>query len=491
MLHRILSYVCAVMLGLLAVTGFGDVELVQAQQQPRTGSPPTGGPSGVDAVLEPVTRWFERANREYQEQVVKQLSVPTGKSAPLPERPAGTVETAGKPTQVTPREPTLLQQLQEFLGIDVAKGPAKAPGDNAASSGDRQTPADKAAADEMVRKQVEARKLEQERAAEEKRIAEEARKAKENADLATLQRQKTAEAARIAEDERRKGVKSAEEPGKAPIAQADEEQKKLAAKKADDEARRANERKEAERKDSDAKAAAERAKLSQAEDKKRQAEKEAADAKAAAEQRAKLAAAADKKRQAEKEAAAEEKKRQAEAQKLPEVLRPQPVPRQSTIGGPDSAMPSDRSKLTVPRPTSREVVRPLAGARGEKEDAGRLGEAANKAGSKAMDKRDRAAKPRPQAAFLSTYGGRSKRKSCSRAGDDISPPGTYVVKSGDTLWGISRRHYDKGSKYEKIMVANDDKISDPDRIYPCQKFFLPRRTALEWVLGRRLSANAS
>ena len=100
-------------------------------------------------------------------------------------------------------------------------------------------------------------------------------------------------------------------------------------------------------------------------------------------------------------------------------------------------------------------------------------------------------KPRANVALLSTErAARAKGKSCSRAGDRIAPPGTYIVKSGDTLWAISRRHYNKGSKYETIMFANERKIDDPDLIFPCQRFYLPARTALEWVLGRQLYANA-
>ena len=307
MLQRILSYVIAAGLGLLTVTGFGDVERVYAQQQQRAGAPKANH-TGIDTVLEPVTRWFERANREYQDDVVKKLSVPTGKGAPLPEQAPGNFESASKPAQVAPREPTLLQQLQDFLGFEVAKGP----GDKTPSASEEKKAADKAGTDEMIRKQIEARKLEQERAAEEKRIAEDARKAKESADVATQQRQKAAEAARVAEEERRKGAKPAEEPAKPAIAAVDEEQKALAAKKAEDEARRTNERKVAE-----AKAATEqRLKLAAAEEKKRQTEKETADAKSARDKSAREKTASE---QLAKQAAAEDKQRQAEALKSPEA----------------------------------------------------------------------------------------------------------------------------------------------------------------------------
>lgn len=64
---------------------------------------------------------------------------------------------------------------------------------------------------------------------------------------------------------------------------------------------------------------------------------------------------------------------------------------------------------------------------------------------------------------------------CPDAGRRITPPGTYVVRRGDSLWLISRRHYRRGALWPVIHRANDDKIDDPDLIFPCQRFFLPER----------------
>lgn len=64
--------------------------------------------------------------------------------------------------------------------------------------------------------------------------------------------------------------------------------------------------------------------------------------------------------------------------------------------------------------------------------------------------------------------------SCKNAGRRLKKSGRYVVKSGDTLWGIAKRHYRKGSKYPKIYNANRKLIHDPDLIYPCQKIKVPR-----------------
>ena len=59
------------------------------------------------------------------------------------------------------------------------------------------------------------------------------------------------------------------------------------------------------------------------------------------------------------------------------------------------------------------------------------------------------------------------------AGPRITPPGVYVVKRGDSLWRIARRHYNRGSLYPVIHRANRRKIRVARLIYPCQRFRLP------------------
>lgn len=49
----------------------------------------------------------------------------------------------------------------------------------------------------------------------------------------------------------------------------------------------------------------------------------------------------------------------------------------------------------------------------------------------------------------------------------------YVVKRGDTLWDISKKHYKKGAKWYDVWKANKEKISDFDRIYRGQKITIP------------------
>ena len=73
---------------------------------------------------------------------------------------------------------------------------------------------------------------------------------------------------------------------------------------------------------------------------------------------------------------------------------------------------------------------------------------------------------------------RASDSACPRAGRTIRPPGIYVVRSGDNLWAISRRHYKRGRYWSVIYRANDDKISNPDLIFPCQRFRIPRLSRL-------------
>ena len=49
----------------------------------------------------------------------------------------------------------------------------------------------------------------------------------------------------------------------------------------------------------------------------------------------------------------------------------------------------------------------------------------------------------------------------------------YEIVSGDTLSGISRKYYGKGSAYMRIFEANKEVIKDPDKIYVGQKIRIP------------------
>jgi len=49
----------------------------------------------------------------------------------------------------------------------------------------------------------------------------------------------------------------------------------------------------------------------------------------------------------------------------------------------------------------------------------------------------------------------------------------YTIAKGDTLWAISEKFYDDGSKYPHIVEANLEVIKDADLIYPGQAIRIP------------------
>ena len=49
----------------------------------------------------------------------------------------------------------------------------------------------------------------------------------------------------------------------------------------------------------------------------------------------------------------------------------------------------------------------------------------------------------------------------------------YEVKSGDTLFKIAKEHYGDGNLYTEIFKANQDVLTDPDKIKVGQKLRIP------------------
>jgi len=49
----------------------------------------------------------------------------------------------------------------------------------------------------------------------------------------------------------------------------------------------------------------------------------------------------------------------------------------------------------------------------------------------------------------------------------------YAIAKGDTLWAISEKFYDDGSKYTHIVDANLEVIKNADLIYPGQTIRIP------------------
>lgn len=83
---------------------------------------------------------------------------------------------------------------------------------------------------------------------------------------------------------------------------------------------------------------------------------------------------------------------------------------------------------------------------------------------------------RPRRRAVRSYSRRATR--CRRWSKwRIKVPGRYVVRRGDSLWRIARRHYRHGHRYRPIFYANRRKIRNPNLIYPCQRFYIPRYSA--------------
>lgn len=56
---------------------------------------------------------------------------------------------------------------------------------------------------------------------------------------------------------------------------------------------------------------------------------------------------------------------------------------------------------------------------------------------------------------------------------------SVIIRRGDTLWQISRRVYGAGVRYTTIYLANEDQITNPDRIMPGQIFGVPDKAMSE------------
>jgi nucleoid-associated protein YgaU len=50
---------------------------------------------------------------------------------------------------------------------------------------------------------------------------------------------------------------------------------------------------------------------------------------------------------------------------------------------------------------------------------------------------------------------------------------TYTVQAGDSLSKISKQFYNDPNQYMRIVQANSDQISDPDKIRPGMKLNIP------------------
>ena len=311
-------------------------------------------------------------------------------------------------------------------------------------------------------------------------------------------RQKAADAARLAEQEaaKKRDAEQREQAAKAAEAKrlAEEEAQRKAAEAAqqqaaqpqppappaspqaqDDKAKIAEELRRSELEQQER---AKQAEAARAEKAKAEAQKQADEARRLEEERRKAEALiAEQRRQAEEAKRQEAKRREEEAARAAEAAREQaeqpPAVTQRRVQiiaeplfGPRRTPPPQTERYEVEGRTGRDGV--LFRSPGGIED----GEVAIPA------------KHRVQRLYAETEDGRRisgtavkrwvrRATACSSAGRVIAVPGRYRVARGDSLWRISDKHYSSGRKWPRIYRANRAQISDPDLIYPCQRFRVP------------------
>jgi nucleoid-associated protein YgaU len=146
---------------------------------------------------------------------------------------------------------------------------------------------------------------------------------------------------------------------------------------------------------------------------------------------------------------------------------------------PTSKPPRLRGRRQRP-PTARSDGAPIAAAQAPAvREAPPVGDTSRHA----AQARDRAATPREKTAATSAPQSTTRRAArhrhgkashlCKAAGTAIALPGWYVVRKGDTLWAIAHHHYGAGRRYRAIAAANRQRLHRPDRIFPCQRLYLP------------------
>lgn len=406
------------------------------------GKSPDAGAAGFsfDALLLSVQEWLERANREYQREIVRRLQVP----APTPEQLAREEEAArrdrAKAASTGKASPSDARKDQR----DMPPSASGADADGQRTSDAEREAQSRARAEAQSRARAEAEAMARRKAAADRLAVEKAAAEKAAAEKAAAER---AAAEKVAAE------KAAAE--------------KTAAEKA-----------------VAAKAAAERAAAQQ--EAQRRAEAEA--------RRPEPKSVFDRDRYDAREARlleqelAEKRRRQALAASRPQpIVVPSPKTSPAPVAPPPSndAADSARDRAEAPPPLRRPPTArgregsPAAAAAPPPAVRPRAVEAARDGSAAADDEPSRrAARAGDADDGTRVYGGGDEAnpnvRCWRKAGRRIRPPGTYTVASGDSLWRISQRHYRWGYLYPVIRRANPGRIADPDLIYPCQRLFLPR-----------------
>lgn len=86
---------------------------------------------------------------------------------------------------------------------------------------------------------------------------------------------------------------------------------------------------------------------------------------------------------------------------------------------------------------------------------------------------NRAAAPRRRAGAMMPPS-TAVEPSTAQASATEAAPELYTVKKGDTLWGIARKMYGKGSHWQRIYEVNRDKLPEPGRLRAGMQLHIPR-----------------
>ena len=432
-----------------------------------------------------VQDWLARANREFQTTVIPRLSTPV-------------------PGGFAADKDSIAKKLEEVKDQDAKAAEVARRAEEALKAEKIKKAEEARKAAEEAKRVEEARKAEEARTAEEVKRAEDLRKAAEETKRAELAR-KVAEEAKRVEDERKateEAQRVEDERKAADEAKRAEEARKLAAeaaqaeeaRKAAEEAKRAEEvRKAAEetKRAEEARKVAEEAKQAEearkaAEEAKRvEDERKAAEAAKQAEEARKAAEAKQERERLEAEAARIEAQRQAaeaqrkadEAKRLEDERAKLAAEKAEEERQRTAAVEAEKNKQQpdaaaapppVPEPGSAESQKLPSTASGPESDAD-----LKQTPPSRSDRIKVASRKLARGPVVRRWIRRVPR--CHFAGRRITPPGHYTVRSGDTLWRISRRHYRAGWLYWRLYRANRSIIRNPNLIYPCQRIFIPRR----------------
>ncbi|MFA9550076.1 MAG: LysM peptidoglycan-binding domain-containing protein [Hyphomicrobium sp.] len=480
-------------------------ELPTAPEQ----TPPPPQP-GWGSIIENIREWLARANRSYHNEVVKKLAQPRdgedpwkavveaeGEGGPRPTAEAGTsppeaeakidrspatlpaVEQPATPKELTPA--TDLAEAEEETGTTGTSGGGQGP-EPKLNVEEVKRLAEKAGAEREAERDTGTERLSEEAdvkrsaamEAERKRLTDDVQ-AKRLAAEAEAERKaaREAEAKRLSDEAEAKRL-------------AEESEAKRRAKE-EAEAKRLAEESEAERKPAREAEAKRQADQAEAKRKVEDAEAEARSTTSKEAEAKRHAQAAEASRVAESTAVPQSGDSQVPSATEKTEPPPVPVAKEPASNRPaNDRLPAAGAEKRVSTPSRPQAKRKKVRVRKASLRKRRVRKSRYRQRAAGVRSRTRvyAYKSRRKRARITRY-----RKDCwGRSVKQIARrkvyrnrhrarvhgrSGMYVVRRGDTLWGIAKRHYGKGSKYRRIYGANRRRIRRPNRIYPRQRLYIP------------------